>query len=338
MGILDFLKGELINVIEWTDASRDTLVWRFPVKDNEIKMGAQLTVREGQTAVFINEGQLADEFGPGRYELTTKNMPIMTTLQSWKHGFESPFKAEIYFVNTRKFTDQKWGTQNPIMMRDTDFGVVRVRAFGSYAFRVTDASRFIQEVVGTDGHFSTEDITSQLRSHVVSGFTDSLGEAKVPVLDLAANYKEMGKVIAGMMEDEFNEHYGLGLEVFLIENISLPKNVEEMMDKRTSMGVLGDMGKYTQFQAANAMEAAANNPGGGAGEAMGLGAGIAMGQAMMNAMGNNQPQAAAPAAAPAAPAGNDLVARLGKLKGLMDAGLISQEDFDAKKAEILSEI
>jgi membrane protease subunit (stomatin/prohibitin family) len=334
MGILDFLKGELIEVIEWTDASRDTLVWRFPVKDNEIKMGAQLTVREGQAAVFINEGRLTDEFGPGRYELTTANLPIMTTLMSWKHGFTSPFKAEVYFVNTRKFTDQKWGTQNPIMMRDADFGAVRVRAFGSYAFRVTEPSRFIQEIVGTDGHFTTEEITKQLRSHVVSGFTDALGEAKVPVLDLASNYKEIGGTIKGLMEEEFGSHYGLGLDVFLIENISLPPEVEKMLDKRTSMGVLGDMGKYAQFQAANAMEAAANNPGSGAGDAMGLGAGLAMGQAMMNSM-NQAQQAPAPAAAPA---GNDLASRLGKLKTLLDAGLISAADFEAKKAEILSEI
>ena len=339
MGLFDFIKGELINVIEWTDDTRNTLVWRFPVDENAIKMGAQLTVREGQAAVFINEGQLADVFTPGRYELTTANMPVLTKLKSWKYGFDSPFKAEVYFVNTTQVTDQKWGTQNPIMLRDAEFGPVRVRAFGSYNFRVLDPAKFIQEIVGTDGHFTTQDITKQLRSHVVSSFTDSLGEAKVPVLDLAANYRELGATIGEAMQPDFDK-YGLGLTALLIENISLPPKVEEMLDKRTSMGILGDMGKYTQFQAAEAMEAAAKNPGSGAGDAMGIGAGLAMGQVMASAMagGMAQPAQAAPAPAPAAPAGDDLVARLGKLKGLMDAGLISQTDFDAKKAEILSEI
>lgn len=336
MGILDFIKGEAVDVIEWTDASRDTLVWRYPVRENAIKMGAQLTVRESQSAVFINEGRLADVFGPGRYELETKNLPIMTKLNSWKHGFDSPFKAEVYFVNTRRFTDQKWGTQNPIMLRDAEFGMVRLRAFGTYAFRVADPTRFIQEIVGTDGHFTTEEITKQLRSHVISAFTDSLGEAKVPVLDLASNYRELGGTIGESMGAEF-EGYGLGLETFVIENISLPRNVEEMLDKRTSMGVLGDMGKFTQFQAAQAMEAAAANPGGGAGAGMGLGAGLAMGQAMASAMATPAAAPAAAAPAPAAPA-NDLAGRLGKLKTLLDAGLIDQADFDAKKAEILSEI
>ena len=337
MGLFDFIKGELINVIEWTDDSRNTLVWRFPVQDNAIKMGAQLTVREGQAAVFINEGQLAYVFTPGRYELTTANMPILTKLKSWSYGFESPFKAEVYFISTTQVTDQKWGTQNPIMLRDPEFGPVRVRAFGSYNFRITDPGKFMQEIVGTDGHFTTDDITRQLRSHVVSSFTDHLGEAKVPVLDLAANYKELGAKIGETMQPDF-DGYGLGLTAFLIENISLPPKVEEMLDKRTSMGILGDMGKYTQFQAAEAMEAAAKNPGSGAGDAMGIGAGLAMGQAMASAMAGATAAPAAAPAAPAAPSGNDLVARLGKLKTLLDAGLISQDDFDAKKAEILASI
>jgi len=332
MGILDFLKGEFIEVIEWTESNRDTLVYRFPVRDHQIKMGAQLTVREGQAAVFINEGALADVFEPGRYELTTSNMPIMTKLQSWKHGFESPFKAEVYFVNTRQFTDCKWGTQNPVMMRDTDLGMVRVRAFGSYSYRVSDPAKFMQEIVGTDGHFTTDEINGQLRSHVVTAFTDSLGEAKIPVLDLAANYKELGATIGDSMSGELGG-YGLALTTFLIENISLPKAVEEMLDKRTSMGVLGDMGKYTQFQAANALEAAAKNPGGGAGDGMAMGAGLAMGQAMASAMsGSQQP------AAPAAPPADDLVARLAKLKTLLDAGLITEDDFNNRKLEIISEI
>ena len=332
MGLLDFIKGEFVNVIEWTDASRSTLVYRFPVRDHAIKMGAQLTVREGQAAVFVNEGQLADVFSPARYELSTANLPILTKLNSWSHGFDSPFKSEVYFVNTTQFTDQKWGTQNPITLRDPELGPVRVRAFGSYAYRVTDPGLFLQEIVGTDGHFTTEDIRGQLRSHVISSFTDALGESGVPVLDLAAHYKELGGKLRDAMASDF-EGYGLGLVTFLIENISLPPEVEKMLDKRTSMGLLGDMGKYTQFQAAQAIEKAASNPGSGAGDGMGLGAGLAMGQAMAAAMGGAQNQAQAPAAPQ-----NDLAARLGKLKSLLDSGLIDQADFDARKAEILSEI
>ncbi len=336
MGLFDFIKGEVIDVIEWTSDSRSTLVYRFPTKDHAIKMGAQLTVREGQAAVFINEGALADVFGPGRHELETSNLPILTKLQSWKHGFNSPFKAEVYFVSTTQTTDRKWGTQNPIPMRDPEIGPVRVRAFGSYGFKVSDPAKFIQEIVGTDGHFSVHEIDSQLRSQVVSSFTDALGESKVPVLDLAAKYRELGETMRAAMADDFTG-YGLDLTAFIIENISLPPEVEKMLDKRASMGVLGDMGKYTQFQAAQALEAAANNPGGGAGDAMGMGAGIAMGQAMMNAMGGATAAAAAPAA-PGAGGGDDMVARLTKLKSLLDAGVISQEDFDAKKAEILAAI
>lgn len=328
MGLFDFIKGEIINVIEWTDDSHNTLVFRFPVRDHAIKMGAQLTVREGQAAVFINEGQLADVFTPGRYELSTANMPVLTKLNSWRMGFESPFKADVYFVDTTLFTDQKWGTQNPITLRDPEIGPVRVRAFGSYAYRVTDPARFMQEVVGTGGRFTTDDIRGQLRSHVISSFTDSLGESKVPVLDLASKYKELGDGLAESMKGDFDT-YGLGLEVFLIENISLPPEVSAMLDKRSSMGILGDMGKFAQFQAAQAMEKAASNPGGGAADGMGLGAGLAMGQAMAAAMGG-QGQQGAPA--------NDPGARLGKLKSLLDQGLIEQADFDKRKAEILSEI
>ena len=248
MGLFDFIRGEFIDVIEWTDDSHDTIVFRFPVRDHAIKMGAQLTVREGQAAVFVNEGQLADVFTPGRYELSTANLPILTKLNSWTMGFESPFKAEVYFVDTTLFTDQKWGTQNPITLRDPEIGPVRVRAFGSYAYRVTDPARFMQEVVGTDGRYTTDDIRGQLRSHVISAFTDALGSVKVPVLDLAAQYKELGASLLAAMKGDFDT-YGLGLEVFLIENISLPPEVAEMLDKRSSMGILGDLGKFTQFQA-----------------------------------------------------------------------------------------
>ena len=327
MGLFDFIRGEFIDVIEWTDDSHDTIVFRFPVRDHAIKMGAQLTVREGQAAVFVNEGQLADVFTPGRYELSTANLPILTKLNSWTMGFESPFKAEVYFVDTTLFTDQKWGTQNPITLRDPEIGPVRVRAFGSYAYRVTDPARFMQEVVGTDGRYTTDDIRGQLRSHVISAFTDALGSAKVPVLDLAAQYKELSASLLAAMKGDFDT-YGLGLEVFLIENISLPPEVAEILDKRSSMGILGDLGKFTQFQAAQAMEKAAANPGGGAGDALGLGAGLAMGQAMVGAMGQAQTGGGA----------KDLGTRLAKLKSLLDQGLIEQADFDKRKAELLAEI
>jgi membrane protease subunit (stomatin/prohibitin family) len=303
MGITDFLKSQLIEVIEWTDDSRDTLVWRFPVQGNEIKMGAALIVREGQMAVFINEGRCADVFTPGRYKLNTQNMPILTKVMNWHHGFNSPFKAEIYFVSARQFTDRKWGTQNPIMMRDADFGVVRLRAFGSYNYRVVDPKTFIQEIVGTDGHFTTEEIDGQLRRHVVSGFSDALGEAKIPALDLAANYMELGETIREKIEDGF-AGYGLEMPVFLIENINLPDEVTKYMDKRAAMGAIGDMGRYQQFQAAEAMEAAASSEGGGgmAGMGIGLGAGMGLGQTMAGAFGAAQPTAAAVAPAAAAPA------------------------------------
>ena len=301
MGITDFLKSQLIEVIEWTDSSRDTLVWRFPVQGNEIKMGAALIVREGQMAVFINEGRCADVYMPGRYKLNTQNMPILTKIMNWHHGFNSPFKAEVYFVSARQFTDRKWGTQNPIMMRDADFGVVRLRAFGSYNYRVVDPKTFIQEIVGTDGHFTTEEIDGQLRRHVVSGFSDALGEAKIPALDLAANYMELGDTIREKIEDGF-AGYGLEMPVFLIESINLPDEVTKYMDKRAAMGAIGDMGRYQQFQAAEAMEAAASSEGGGgmAGMGIGLGAGMGLGQTMAGAFGAAQPTAAA--VAPAAPA------------------------------------
>jgi membrane protease subunit (stomatin/prohibitin family) len=305
MGIWDFVKSELIDVIEWFDDTGATLVWRFPDQDHEIKNGAKLTVREGQAAVFVNEGQVADVFSPGLYSLTTQNLPVLTTLRSWKYGFESPFKAEVYFVNTTNFLDLKWGTQNPIMMRDADFGVVRLRAFGTYGIRVVDPGVFMKEVVGTDGCFTTDEIEGQLRSMMVSAFTHMLGSAQIAALDLAANYRSIGDKARTDMESDF-QGYGLSLTRFIIENISVPPEVEKMMDVRSQMGVVGDMGRFTQFQTAQAIPEAAKS--GGAGEFMGMGAGIAMGQKMAGAMaaGLSQPpaegaqqQATGPAATPA---------------------------------------
>lgn len=289
MALWDKIRGEFVDIIEWTDDSSNTLVYRFERHGNEIKNGAQLTVREGQAAVFIDEGQLADVFEPGRYELTTANLPILSTLRGWEHGFESPFKAEVYFVSTRRFTDQKWGTKNPIMLRDPEFGAVRLRAFGTYAFRVNDPAQFLREIVGTDSHFTTSEVTHQLRNMIVSRFTDALAESELAALDLAANYDELGDFVREKIGSEFGE-YGIDLTKLLVENISLPPAVEEALDKRTSMGVIGDLGAYTQYQAAEAMEKAADNPSGGAAEGMGMGMGFAMANQMGQSMQQQQQQ------------------------------------------------
>ncbi len=284
MGLFNKLKNEFIDIIDWLDPSNNTIVYRFPRYQNEIKMGAKLTVRESQVAVFINEGQIADIFQPGMYTLSTQNMPILSTLKGWKYGFNSPFKAEVYFVNTKKFLDNKWGTPNPVMVRDPEFGPVRLRAFGVYEYRVEDAGKFIKDIVGTDGDFTVEKINNQLRNIIITRFSDAVAESKIPVLDMASNYNEFSEKIGQVIIDEYKE-YGLNMTKFLVSNISLPEEVEKAMDKRSSMGVLGDLNRYTQFQAANAMEAAATNPGGGAAASgMGMGMGFAMAGQMMNAM------------------------------------------------------
>lgn len=292
MGIWDRIKNELIDIIEWTDDSTNTMVWRFPRHQNEIKNGAQLTVRESQVAVFVNEGKIADVYQPGRVKLSTENMPVLTTLMGWKYGFNSPFKVEVYFVNTKNFTDNKWGTKNPIMLRDPEFGPIRIRAFGTYAIKVIDAGKFIKEIAGTQAHFTTEEVTEQLRNLIVTRFTDAIGESKIPILDLAANYDELSTFITGKINPEFGE-YGLQVTKFLVENISLPPEVETALDKRSSMGILGNLQQYAQFQAANAMEAAAKNPGSDAASGMGMGMGFAMAQ-QMGQMFNQQNQGGAP--------------------------------------------
>src|SRR5438876_67022 len=283
MGIFDAIRSQFIEVIQWLDDTGNTMLYRFPVQGQEIKNGAQLTVRESQAAVFVFQGQIADVFGPGLYTIDGGNTPILTKLGAWKFGFNSPFKAEVYFVNTKQFTDLKWGTPNPVMMRDTDFGMVRLRAFGIYSMRVQDPRAFIKEVAGTNARFVTEDIEGQLKRTLVSGFSDALGESKIAALDLASNYDELSRFSRTKLQDEFKS-FGLELTKFVIENISLPEDVEAAMDKRTSMGVLGDMGKYTQFEAAQAMRDAAQNPSGGAGLGAGLGAGFAVGNVMAGAM------------------------------------------------------
>ena len=283
--------GEFIDIIEWTDDTSDTMIWRFPRYNSEIKNGAQLTVRETQVAVLVNEGQFADVFQPGRHELTTSNMPILTTIRGWKYGFNSPFKVDVYFVNTKQFLNQRWGTANPIMMRDPEFGPIRLRAFGSYNFRVQeDPIPFIKNVAGTSGEFTTEGISEQLRNFVITKFTDYLGESKIAALDLAANMNEFSQELTIGLKDDFAE-YGIELTRFLVENISLPEAVEEALDRRTSMGVIGNMTAYTQMQFADSLKDSANNPAGGgnlAGDAMGAGIGLAMAGQMAGQMMNPQ--------------------------------------------------
>ncbi|MEP5758047.1 MAG: SPFH domain-containing protein [Litoreibacter sp.] len=298
MSIFDFLSGQFIDVIEWTDDSRDTMVYRFEREGHEIKYGAKLTVREGQAAVFIHEGQLADVFTPGLYMLETNNMPIMTTLQSWDHGFKSPFKSEIYFVNTTRFNDLKWGTKNPIMLRDPEFGPLRLRAFGTYSTRVTDPAMFMREIVGTDGEFTMDEISFQIRNIIVQEFSSAIAGSGIPALDMAANTGDLGKLVAQAIGPVVAK-YGLTIPELYVENISLPPAVEAALDKRTSMGLAGDLGKYTQYSAAEAMTAAASNPaGGGMAEGMGMGMGMAMANQMQGGpWGAQQQQPSAPAAA-----------------------------------------
>jgi membrane protease subunit (stomatin/prohibitin family) len=301
MGILDAIRTQFIEVIEWLDDSGNTMLYRFPVHDQEIKNGARLTVRDSQTAVFVFQGQIADVFPPGLYTIDGGNTPVLTKLGAWKFGFHSPFKAEVYFVNTKQFTDLKWGTPNPVMMRDADFGMVRLRAFGIYSMRVVEPRAFIKEIAGTNARFETEDIEGQLRRTLVSGFSDAVAESKIAALDLASHYDELGRTMRTKLDDEFKS-FGLELAKFIVENISLPPEVEAAMDKRTSMGVIGDVGRYAQFQAADAMRDAAQNPGGGAGIGAGLGAGFAVGNAMAGAMTNamnpQTSQGGAPASTP----------------------------------------
>ena len=297
MGLFDKLFGEFVDVIGWLDKSNNTMVYRFERYGNEIKYGAKLTVRESQVAILVNEGRAADFFEPGLYELKTSNMPIMTTLENWPHGFESPFKAEVYFFNMRRFIDLKWGTKNPIMLRDKEFGAVRLRAFGSYCVRINDPLTFIKEITGTNGHFSTEDISDQLRNLILSRFASILGESSIPVLDLAGNYDELSDYITARIAPEFMA-YGLEITKLLVENISLPPAVEKALDKRTSMGIIGNLRDYSEFQAAEALTAAAENPSGGASEGIGMGIGFAMankmGQSFSTPQSNNTVVASPP--------------------------------------------
>jgi membrane protease subunit (stomatin/prohibitin family) len=299
MSLWNKITNEFVDIIEWLDSSSDVMVWRFPRYQNEIKHGAKLVVRPSQVAIFVNEGQIADVFNfPGTYTLETKNLPILSTLKGWKYGFNSPFKAEVYFVNMRQFTDLKWGTKNPVMLRDSEFGMVRLRAFGTYVLRVKNAPELLREIVGTNHRFSTDDITNQLRNTIISRFTNIVAESKIPALDLAANYDALGQFVTQKIQPEL-DRWGLDLVSLLVENISLPPEVEAAMDKRTSMGIVGDLSRFTQFQAAQSMEKAAENPGGTAGAGMGFG----MGMVMANQMGQTSQTGAPSQAPPPLPAG-----------------------------------
>ncbi len=274
MGILDFIKGELIDIIEWTDDSRDTLSYRFPDDDKEIKNGAQLIVRESQVAQFLYVGQFGDTFPPGRHTLTTENIPVLTTLKGWKYGFQTPFKADVYFVNTRLFTGNKWGTSNPIMMRDADFGIVRVRAFGTFDFHIVDPKIFLKEVAGSDQNFRLDEFADTMRSRIVSVFSEALAEAKVPVLDVATRYSEVGQALLPLLNPAVINKYGLEITSFLLENVSVPTEVEAAIDKRSSMAAVGNLNDYVKYQMAEGM-AKGGGPGGAGAE---LAVGLAMAQ------------------------------------------------------------
>ncbi|MHC1766986.1 MAG: SPFH domain-containing protein [Verrucomicrobiia bacterium] len=306
MSILNFLRGQLLEIIEWNDDSRDTLAYRFPDDDKEIKRGAQLIVRESQLVQFVYLGEFGDTFGPGKHTLTTDNIPILTTLKSWKYGFESPFKADVYYVITRVFTGNKWGTSNPVMMRDNDFGVVRARAFGTYDFRIVEPRLFLREVSGTDHHFRLDEFADTMRSRIVSVFSEALAKANVPVLDVARRYSELGESLLPLINPVVSAKYGLEMTSFVVENVSLPPEVEQAIDKRSSMSAIGNLNDYVKFQMAQGME----KGGGAGGAATEMAIGLAMAQQMIQQQGGSLTQPARPAgpqAAAATPAAFDLL-------------------------------
>src|SRR5262245_40622039 len=300
MGLFEKLRGEFVDIIEWVDDSRQTLVWRFPRYHNEIKNGAQLIVRPGQVAIFVNQGRVADVFEPGQYQLTTQNLPVLSTIMGWKYGFNSPFKCEVYFCSTRQVTDLKWGTPNPIMLRDPDFGPIRLRAFGSYSLKCADPKILLKELVGTDGVVVTDELETLLRSVIANAFTDLLGKAQLAALDLAKSYQSLSEQLRKELNSRIDDEYGLDCPQLAIVNVSFPEEVEKALDTRASMGVLGDLGRYQQYQLGKSLPEI-GKAGGGAGEGMGLGMGFAMAQQMARTMGPMSPGAAGLAPPPPAP-------------------------------------
>ncbi len=294
MGLMDFIKGQLLEIIQWNDDSRDTLSFRFPDEDKEIKRGAQLIVRESQVAQFVYVGQFGDTFGPGKHTLTTDNIPILSTLKGWKYGFESPFKADVYYVTTRLFTGNKWGTSNPVMMRDADFGIVRVRAFGIFDFKIVEPRIFLKEVAGSDQHFRLDEFADTMRSRIVSLFSEALAQAKVPVLDVAARYSELGGALLPLINPVTTTKYGIEFTSFVIENVSVPPEVEAAIDKRSSMAAVGNLNDYVKYQMGQGM--ATGQGGGAGGMASEMAIGMAMAQQMMQQQGGALGAQATPAA------------------------------------------
>jgi excisionase family DNA binding protein len=299
MGIMDFIKGELLEIIEWTDDSRDTLSWQFPDEDKAIKNGAQLIVRESQVAQFVYLGEFGDTFKPGKHSLTTDNIPVLTRIKSWPFGFDSPFKADVYFVTTRLFTGNKWGTSNPVMVRDNDFGIVRLRAFGTYDFKVVDPKTFLREIAGSDHNFRLDEFSDTMRSRIVSIFTDAIASAKIPVLDVASRYTELGEALLPLINPAIMAKYGIEIGSFIVENVSVPPEVEEAIDKRSSMAAVGNLNDFVKYQMAKGFEA----PGGGgaAGTAAELAVGFGLAQQMVKdgfMSGHATPTIAVPAGQP----------------------------------------
>jgi excisionase family DNA binding protein len=299
---MDFVKGQLLEVIEWTDDSRDTLSFRYPDDDKEIKNGAQLIVRESQTVQFVYLGEFGDTFAPGKHTLTTDNIPVLTKLKSWKYGFNSPFKADVYFLNTRLFTGNKWGTANPIMMRDQDLGVVRVRAFGTYDFHIVDPKLFLKEVAGSDQNFHLDEFADTMRSRIVSIFTEALATAKVPVFDVASRYTELGAALLPLINPTIKAKYGLEIPSFIVENVSVPPEVEQAVDKRSSMAVVGNLNDYVKYQMAQGMDRGSGGSAGGLAAEMAVGLGIAQQMMQQGAIAQSPGVPPKPAVAPAADA------------------------------------
>ncbi|MCL2636266.1 MAG: SPFH domain-containing protein [Betaproteobacteria bacterium] len=336
------MKKQFIDILQWTEDADGVLAWRYPMQDMEIQNGGSLTVRESQMAMFVNEGKVADVFSPGMYKLTTQTLPVLTYLKNWDKLFESPFKSDVYFFSTRLQIGRKWGTPQPITIRDADFGMVRLRAFGLYSYKLTDPAKFYSEISGTRAEYMRDELEEQLRNLLIATMTAALGAASLPFLDMAANQTLMAKTISECLAPEF-ERYGVALDNFAVTNVSLPEELQKAIDTRISMGMMGDMAKYTQYQVASSIPLAAQNEGGIAGLGAGLAAGAVMGQAMAGGLaggitgGALAPAVAAPAVAAAASA-SDPGARLQQLKELLDKGLISQAEFDGAKAEVLKKL
>ncbi len=335
MGLFDFIKDEFVEVIDWVEKDNNTVLWKFPDRDMNIKYGAQLTVRESQTAVFFDEGRLADVFEPGRFELVTQNLPLTTTFRNWDKGFKSPFLADVYFISLKTFTNLKWGTPNPILMRDPEFKQVRIKAHGTYFIKVNDISKFMNNYAGTNSVVKIAGLEESLRNIVSQHFAESLAEAKISVLDMAANYTELGEQIVPILQKEF-EPFGLELVKFQIASTSLPKEVLEFYDKMTNMNMVNDMNKFQQFQQSQAIEKAADNPGGGAGEGIGMGMGMGMANMMMNQQ--NQQNQANPQPVEKVQTKEEIMSMLKDLGDLLKNGILTQEEFDAKKKELLARL